>query len=139
MSVTPPAPAPFTLPTGVRVVLSLLAGIASVLNITTFGFGATAAVYISAALAFLAYAGIPPVTGAAFQNLLLKVIPAPWVQTVHGLLGAAIAGVSVLVATAGWSTAVTGTVIGVVTLLGALGFGPTGPTPLAAADLAAAK
>lgn len=125
----------FTLSGTARGVLSLLTGAASVLNITTFGFGGSWAVYISAALAFFAYIGIPPVTGNAFQTLLLKVFPAAWVQTIHGLLGAAMAAVSILVTQAKWSTAVTAIVLGVVAELGALGFGPTGTAPITASDL----
>lgn len=132
MSVNPsptPAPAPVSvpgLPVKVRVALSLAIGALSVLNITTFGFGGDASTYISAALAFFGYIGIGPVTGDAFQKALLDIFPAAWVQTIHGVLGAAVAAASVLVATAHWSTAATAVVVGVITELGALGFGPTG-------------
>lgn len=125
----------FTLSATARGVLSLITGAASVLNITTFGIGGSWAIYISAALAFFAYIGIPPVTGNAFQILLLKIFPAQWVQTVHGVLGAAMAAVSILVTQAKFSTALTALILGVVAELGALGFGPTGTAPITAASL----
>lgn len=130
-----PTPAPkktelSSLPNVVRVILGIIASAASVLNVTTFGLGGSAAAYVSAGLAALAYIGIPPLTGNAFQELLLKVVPASWVQTIHGLIGAAIAAVTVIIAQAHWSTGVTAAVLAVVSGLGALGFGPAGTQPV---------
>jgi hypothetical protein len=133
---TPAAPTPTGLasliPVWARLVLSLITGAASVLNVTTFGFGGSAAIYLSGGLAFFAYIGIPPVTGEAFQNVLLKLFPASWVQTIHGILGGVILIVTGLVTQAHWSTAVTAAAVGVITELGALGFGPTGTGPVTA-------
>lgn len=125
-----PTPDPITLSNAVRVVLAILVSAASVLNVTTFGIGGAWATYISAGLAFFAYIGIPPVTGNSFQALLLGIFPAKYVQTVHGLLGAAMAAVSVLVTQANFSKPVAALVLGVVAALGALGFGPVGTAPV---------
>lgn len=129
-----PAPAPkaefITLPNIVRVILGIIVSVAAVLNVTTFHWAGNAAAYVSAGLAFAAYVGVPPVTGNAFQDLLLQILPASTVQTAHVIIGAGIGAVTVVVAHANWSTAVTAIVLGVVSALGALGFGPVGTDPV---------
>lgn len=141
MSVTPPTPAPAPIPIlsltlAERVVLSILLSTAVVLNVTTFNLGGEWSAYLSAAVLFGGYFGIAPVDGDAFQNLLMQIFPAAWVQWVHGILAAVIVAASFLAAHAGWSTALTAIVLGVIAALDALGFGPAGTEPVTTASVA---
>jgi hypothetical protein len=130
MSTSSPTPSPIQLPTWLRIALSIIVSAISVLNVTTLHIGGSAASYLSAGLAFALYIGIQPLTGDAFQNLLLQIFPAKVLQQIHGVIGGIVVFVTAVITQSHWSVAVTAIVLGVVNEFIALGFGPAGTAPI---------
>lgn len=106
-----------TLPAVATLILSLIAGVLSVLNQTTFGFPAPWGTSLTIALLFLSSIGISPLTGANFRNALH--LPASVIMVVSAAIAAG--GTAALNISDSTTRAV---VIGILTVLAGLGFGP---------------
>jgi hypothetical protein len=105
------------LPTWFTTGLSLLAGALSVLNQTTFGFPAPWGTSLTIALLFLSGLGISPLVGARFQNALhLSPRLSLAISTALAAAGAAALTIDDKTARA--------IVVGILTFLAGLGFGP---------------
>ena len=100
------------------VVLSCVAGILVVLNVTTFGFGQPWLVGTTIALTFLAGLGISPLTGVSFKAALH--LP----NGVSNVIAAALGALQLGLFTVPMSTGVHAVLAGVITLLAGLGFAP---------------
>jgi hypothetical protein len=110
------------LPSWATTALACIAGLAAVLNQTTFDLVAPWKSVLAIAIVFVAGLGIGPLTGAAFRNALH--IP----QNVNIIISAAIGAASIAVTTLSMSTAAHATILAALTILAGLGFG-TIPTP----------
>jgi hypothetical protein len=116
-----PAPTPVHLPTPVTIGLSLLAGLLTVLNTTTFHFISPWKAVLTVALVFIAGLGIGPLTGANFRNALH--IP----QNVNVVISSAFAAATIASTTITMSLTAHAIAVGVLTVFAGLGFG-TAPT-----------
>jgi hypothetical protein len=112
------------IPTAVALVLSLVAGVLAVLNVTTFQFTQPWHNDITVALVFLAAIGISPLVGPYFRNALHLTAAASVVIT------AVLMAASAAITTLNLSTDAKGIIVGILTFLAGIGFGPaTGPVP----------
>lgn len=116
------------IPSGAAIALSVIAGVLSLLNVTTFGFAAPWQNLVTIGLTALAGIGIAPLTGAKLLNAL---------HVSHALalsLASIFATASVAVTTLSIDQTAKGIIIGVLTLLAGVLFGPSdGPAPAAPA------
>lgn len=115
------------LPSWATTVLSLLAGVVAVLNTTTFGFDQPWKQILTIGALGLSTIGISPLIGPAFRNALHLS------HNVMVLITAAVVVLGGAVETFSWSTSARGITIGILAVLGGLGFGTgTGPVPVVA-------
>lgn len=105
------------LPTWATTALALLAGLASVLNQTTFGFIQPWKSALTVGLVLVAGLGIGPLTGQAFRAALHLS------QNVNTLIAAVLAAATVATTTLSLSTPLHAVLAGVLTVLAGLGFG----------------
>ncbi len=119
------------IPTAIALALSLVAGVLAVLNVTTLQFSQPWHQDITVALVFLAAIGISPLIGPAFRNAL-HLTPSASVMITAVLMAA-----SAAITTLNLSTDVKGAIVGVLTFLAGVGFGPTAvPVPAPAPPVA---
>jgi hypothetical protein len=105
------------LPTAVTTVLSLVAGALAVLNQTTFGFPPPWGTSLTVVLMFLSGLGISPLVGPGFKNALhLSPQVSLAIATALGAAGTAALTIS--------DEPIRALVVGVLTFLSGLGFGP---------------
>lgn len=112
------------LPTPVTVALSVVAGILSLLNLTTFGFAAPWQNLVTIGLAALAAVGIAPLTGPALQNAI---------HLSHAAalsLASGVSALAVAITTLSIDQTVKGILTGVLTLAAGVLFGPAVPSVL---------
>lgn len=108
------------IPTWATVALSILAGVLSLLNLTTFGFGAPWQNLVAVGLAALAALGIAPLTGPGLQTAL---------HISHALalsLASLVATAVIAVTTLSIDQTLKGVIAGILTLLAGVLFGPAG-------------
>lgn len=108
------------IPTWATIALSVLAGVLSVLNITSFGFVAPWQNLVAVGLAALAALGIAPLTGPSLQTAL---------HISHALalsLASLVSTAVVAVTTLSIDQTAKGIIAGVLTLLAGVLFGPAG-------------
>ncbi len=110
------------LPSSLAVILSLVAGVLEVLNQVTFGFPAPWHTFTTYGLLVLAMVGISPLVGTAFRQALTNAFHVSGVLfTVLSIVTMAIAAA---VTTFSIDSTWKGILLGIVAVLGGLGFGP---------------
>lgn len=108
------------IPTGLAVVLSLIAGVLTLLNQISFGLAVPWHQLVTFGLVFLVSIGISPLTHGAFRNALhLSGAASTVITTVVMALTAAVTTLSL-------TSDVKGIIVGVLTFLAGIGFGPIG-------------
>jgi hypothetical protein len=115
------------IPTWATALASATATVLTVLNQTTFGFDAPWRSALTVALAFIAGLGISPLTKKAFQNLIH--LPHGVSVAISSGMAAAALGLTQIDASQG----VKGLIVGVLTFLAGLGFGPAANLPVVVA------
>ena len=114
------------IPSWLAIVLSVGAGILSVLNVAVFGFTAPWQDFVTIGLAVLAALGISPLTGQSLQTVL-HISHAAALSLATALTTAVVA-----VTTLSMDKTLKGIIIGVLTLIAGVLFGPSvapAPTP----------
>ncbi len=106
------------LPTWATTALSLVAGALTVLNQTTFDLGSPWKVGLSVALVYLTGLGISPLVGNAFRNAL---------GLSHGAsvaISAVLSAAVLIITSVHMSTGLHAALVGIITVLAGVGFGP---------------
>ena len=115
------------IPSGLAVILAVLAGFLQVLNQTTYGFAAPWHTLVTYVLVVLSAVGISPLVGTAFRQALANALHVS--GTVFTILTVIAMAVTAALQTFTLDSTTYGILAGIVTVLAGLGFGPNAVAP----------